>query len=464
MTAVGKGGKDLEIWGRFWYLCGEKTAKKLQRFSTTHHIMKTKFYLDKRGKDASAPLLLPEETKATPLYPIKIMINSHGRSAFIGTGISVAESQWLSKPSPGQIVFHTKKERLNLILSEKKLTVDKILEDLRTKGALHGKSASEIRGLVVAKLSEIEEGAVGGELPVVKCFERFIRTKKRRGTAGVYESTKRRLLAWDGFSEGTTFREVTASWLENFNSFLAETAPSANARGIHLRNLRAVFNYALGEELTGAPYPFKRWKIRTAPTKDRSLTPEELRAIRDADCSKTLARYRDYFLLSFFLCGLNLEDILCIKEIKGGRIEVLRSKTGQPVSIRVEPEAQEIIERYKGEKHLLDAMDRCGNYKNFQSRINKYLKLIGKRYNPVTKKWDGEAVREDLSFYYARYAWATIAAELDTPERTIGAALAHSTAKTVTSIYTRVDMRKKVDAANRAVIDHCFSKNLENKK
>lgn len=31
-----------------------------------------------------------------------------------------------------------------------------------------------------------------------------------------------------------------------------------------------------------------------------------------------------------------------------------------------------------------------------------------------------------------------------------------STARTVTSIYTRVDMRKKIDAANRAVIDHIF--------
>lgn len=65
-----------------------------------------------------------------------------------------------------------------------------------------------------------------------------------------------------------------------------------------------------------------------------------------------------------------------------------------------------------------------------------------------------------MTYYCMRYSWATIAAELDIPERTVGAALAHSTAKSVTSIYIRVDMRKKIDAANRAVIDHVFGGSL----
>ena len=359
---------------------------------------------------------------------------------------------------------HPRKERLNLALSEKKLTVDKILEELRTKGELHGRTASQIRTLALKKLAELEDGYSDGELPVVKCFDRSISRKRRSGTRGVYESTKRRLASWGRFTDKTTFLDITERWLEDFESYLAETAPSANARAVHLRNLRAVFNDALEDGMTHASYPFKRFKIRTALTDDRSLTPEELRAIRDAECSPSLAKYRDLFMLSFYLCGLNLEDILQLRGMKGGKIEIQRIKTGQPILMKVQPEALEIINRYRGKEYLLDILERCGNYKNYQSRINGYLKLIGKRYNPKTKKWEGEAVRDDLSFYYARYAWGTIAAELDIPEKTIASSLSHGTAKTVTSIYMRVDMRKKVDAANRQVIDHVFGESLESKK
>ena len=416
--------------------------------------MKTKFYLDKR----TPVRLLTLDTAGVEIpYPIKISLNSKGSSAYIPTGVSVPESQWLSKPSPGQIINHPRKEAYNIKLMEKKLAVDKAIESLRKRGELHGKSVSEIKDLVIRKLDADQYGELGDECPVLRCFDRCIATKKRAGTIGVYESTKRKLLLFDGCTPRTTFRDVTAGWLSEFESYLAETSPSANARGVHLRNLRAVFNYALSEGLTGAVYPFKRFKIRTEPTPDRSLSAEDIRRLRDARCSPSLGKYRDIFLLSFYMCGLNLEDLLQLREIKNGRIEIRRTKTGQPIVMTVQPEAQEIIDKYRGKGYLLDILDKCGNYKNYQRRINRYLKCVGRAYNPKTRAWEGQAVNGGLSFYFARYAWATIAAELDIPERTIGAALAHSTAHTVTSIYTRVDMRKKIDAANRKVIDFCLN-------
>lgn len=423
--------------------------------------MKTKFYLDKRTPTKA---LVPDNGGLEQSYPVKIGINSGGSSAYIGTGVSVKESEWEARPWPGQVVRHPRKDALNLKLTERKLAVDKVLEELRLAGKLHGLRVSEIKEAVERVLTLREGGGDGKEVPVVVCFERYIKTKTRKGTIEVYRATIGKLNSYAEFSPTTTFRQITPSWLAGFEAFLAETNPSANARGIYLRNIRAVFNFALAEELTGASYPFRRFKIKTEPTKDRSLTPEELRELRNAPCNETTKKYRDIFFLSFFLCGLNLEDLLSVREIRGGRIEVRRRKTGQPVSIKVEPEAEEIIERYRGKDYLLDVLEKCGNYKNYLHRVDKALKGIGKTYNPHTKEWEGEPILADISYYFARYSWATVAAELDIPERTIGAALAHSTAKSVTSIYTRVDMRKKVDAANRAVIDHCFPKNLENQK
>lgn len=62
-----------------------------------------------------------------------------------------------------------------------------------------------------------------------------------------------------------------------------------------------------------------------------------------------------------------------------------------------------------------------------------------------------------LTAYWARHSWATIAASLDIQEDTIALALGHSSAHTTTAIYIQRDLRK-VDAANRRVIDFVLNK------
>lgn len=422
--------------------------------------MKTKFYLDKREK---AKVLTPD-SGAEREYPIKIAINHRGSSAYISTGISVPISKWQSKPGTGRVVNTYMADRLNITLSEKKLAVDKAIEKLRTDGKLHGASASVIKTFVERELELDSFGTDSGEMPVIACFDRKIKTLAKARTIEAYSSTKAKLQGYGDFPDKATFHYITQTWLAGFEIYLSRTMPSANARAIHLRNLKAIFNMAINEKLTTADYPFKSFKIKYEPTEDLSMTPEELTELHNAPCNPAAEKYRDLFFLSFFLCGMNLKDILALtpKNIKGGRVETRRIKTGQPLTIKLEKEALDLIYKYKdntGERLL--SIGKGINYNNFLHRLNDQLKNIGRIYNPHTKKWDGESLFPDLSFYWARYSFATIAAELDIPERTIGAAMGHSTKKTVTSIYTRVDMRRKIDAANRKVIDFCF-KNLEN--
>lgn len=415
--------------------------------------MRTKFYLDKRTPAKA----LIEDYEAEREYPIKVSINHGGSSAYISTGISVPISQWQSKPGTGRVVNTAVADRLNIALSEKKLAVDKAIEKLRTDGKLRGASASEIKTFVEKELELDSFGTDNGEMPVVACFDRKIKTLTKARTIEAYRSTKAKLQGYGNFSDKATFHYITPTWLAGFEIYLSRTMPSANARAIHFRNLKAVFNMAINEKLTTADYPFKSFKIKYEPTDDLSMTPEELRELHHAPCNPAVEKYRDLFFLSFFLCGMNLEDILEIKEIKGGRIEKRRIKTGQPLTIRVEPEALAIINKYKGIERLI-SITKGNNYRNLQHRLNNGLKTIGMVYDPHTKKWNGEALFPNIKFYCARYSWATISAELDIPERTTGFAMGHSTYKSVTSIYTRVDMKKKIDAANRAVIDYVFSK------
>ena len=191
---------------------------------------------------------------------------------------------------------------------------------------------------------------------------------------------------------------------------------------------------------------------------------EQLRQFKDYPCEQTQVQYKDIFMLIFYLCGINMVDLCRLKKITSdGYIEYKRAKTGKPYRIKVEPEALEIINRYKGKNYLLNILDRYKDYRNYLHRLNINISEIGetkivKRSHGKLGKKQKEGLFPELSTYWARHTWATIAASLDIPKETIAAALGHEIGNRITSIYIDFD-QKKIDDANRKVIDYLFNTN-----
>lgn len=283
-------------------------------------------------------------------------------------------------------------------------------------------------------------------------FQRFIDGKTNKGTKGVYKHTLDKIRAFDKDIDKKCFEDITLQWLTDFEAFCARTA-SKNARNIHLRNIRAVFNNAIDFEVTAA-YPFRRFKIRPEATRKRSMSVEELRKLFDYSVEEYAEIYRDLFKLIFLLIGINTVDLWGLKAItKEGRIEYKRAKTGRLYSIKVEPEAMEIIEKYRGVNGLLCIADRWSDSRNFRHQCNKALQKIGQ----VERKGRGGkkiiiTEFEGVTTYFARHSWATIAYDLGISKDVIAQALGHSDGHDTTNIYIREDFRK-VDAANRRVLD-----------
>ena len=321
-----------------------------------------------------------------------------------------------------------------------------LLRLMETEG-IGGMSATDIRNAYLRSLNPEKEQEEALFMPRML---RYADGKKPR-TQEVYKGTYNRITAYLGAkAERLRFEDITKEWLTSFEAFLAKTSPAKNARNIHLRNIRAVFNEALDDELITC-YPFRRFKIRPVATAKRSLSVEDLRLLFGYPCEDYQRKYVDMFKLIFFLCGINVADLYDLQEVVAGRIEYHRAKTGRFYSIKVEPEAQDIIDRYRGEEHLLYLADRFSTSHDYMRRLNEALKRIGE----VTIGKQGKKTRyplfPKLSSYWARHSWATIAASLDIPKETIAAALGHG-GNTVTDIYIDFD-RRKVDEANRRVID-----------
>ncbi len=291
-------------------------------------------------------------------------------------------------------------------------------------------------------------GVAGTFMPALEAYAYGL----SRGTQGLYAQTAARIRAYDPQGcEALSFEDVDFNWLTRFEAFLAQTE-SKNARNIHLRNIRAVFNRALDEEATAA-YPFRRFKIRPVATPKRSLSVERLRELISYPVVDWQVRHRDMWLLSFMLCGINMVDVCRLREVTAeGRVEYNRAKTHRLYSIKVEPEAAAIIDKYHGREYLLDISERYGDYRDYLKRCNRGLQSIGEveRHGLGGKK-TVTAAFPGLTTYWARHTWATIAASLDIPRDTIAHALGHG-GNTVTDIYIDFD-QSKVDDANRRVLD-----------
>lgn len=109
------------------------------------------------------------------------------------------------------------------------------------------------------------------------------------------------------------------------------------------------------------------------------------------------------------------------------------------------PEAQAIMDKYKGEdEYLLNFIHMYKDYNGFKRGINYALKKITNS--------SGEVIDPNLSTYYARHSWATIAGHLEVPIETISAGLGHKFGNESSIIYINFDLAK-VDATNRMVID-----------
>lgn len=309
---------------------------------------------------------------------------------------------------------------------------------------------------ISSKINEVINGKKEGNKVFTDYMEEYIRRGFRPNTIATYRQTIDKIRLFD---KDATFETITRKWLESFDLNMKDSGMKVNSRSIHLRNIRAVFNYAIDEEYTSL-YPFRKFKMAKEETAKRSLTIEQLRAFICCDCEEYLDMYRDIFMLMFYLIGINSVDLLNAKksQITNGRLEYRRAKTNKLYSVKIQPEAQAIIDRYEGKEYLLKFMEERKSYNAFaSSTVNRALRRIGDyefgKYGKVSRM----PIAPNLSTYWSRHTWATIAAELDIPKETISEALGHEIGSRVTSVYIKFN-QKKVDEANRKVIDYILGK------
>lgn len=373
--------------------------------------------------------------------PLRICINHNNTTSTHSFGMCIAPSQWCNAR---KIVMGKGADGINRKIEATLYEWRLAALDIEAKNL----TAPQFKKAILNVLYPQDKPTNS----FVDTFNRFI-DKKQGRTKDIYKHTLDRLSQYDKKITSLAMDDITPSYLDAFDTYLSRTSPSPNARAIHMRNIRAVFNFAIDEGYT-TYYPFRKYKINYVETAKRSLTVDELRQLWHFTAEKHAVKYVDVFKLIFLLIGINIIDLCAIERVINGRIEYNRAKTKKLYSIKVEPEAMEILAKYMDDDGHIDILRTVASHHSLMQQTNRALRKLGdvKRVGLGGRKVFSPMFPE-LTTYWARHSWATIAAELDIPNETIAAALGHTYGNRTTNIYINFN-QKKVDEANRKVIDY----------
>lgn len=385
---------------------------------------------------------------------IKIRISHKGKTAYISTDLYVhhkkfrkghatgANADFINTRLRDELQRYTK-NYMKLGSLPDKLTVHELREKVSVDPELQ-----EIDFLEFAENYRQELIATG-------------RDGSARGLKGVIFNLRK-------FRPTLMVSQITLRFLDDFYDYLTRQGVR-NARDNYMREFRLLFREAVNrynDEDRGIiripNYPFRAFKFQKIKKekRHRSLTVDQLRAIykflpeRERQQMAT-----DMLMLMFCLIGINTKDLYYLLPAnKHGRVKYRRSKTGREYSIKLEPEAQEIIQRYKGEKWLINASQRYSDYLNWQKYINYELKLVCGAILEKMKESDPKAeFPQAVATNWARHTWATIArndCRIDKDD--VALCLGHEdTDNKVTDVYIRYDY-SIIDESNRKVLDKIF--------
>ena len=328
----------------------------------------------------------------------------------------------------------------------------------------------------VAQIANILKRNTQEEIDFFKFMDTVIKSIHKQGrtkTAGSYQSTKNNLMGFTGMTVlpisflTSKFMKDFDVWLRRHKGLDRKDKPAVLTMGDagvnkNMSNIRATFNlaklefnnYDIGDiQIKNDPFVVYKLPEVGVPEESRSLEALDIKRIRDMEL--TLKRDilgRDVFMISLYLMGMNCIDLYKCLPPPGGRINYNRTKTKDRMknkavmSVLIEPELKPLLEKYKGEKYAFDFSKRYANPESFVKNVDKGLKNIGKELNLE--------IPGNLTSYYARHSWASIAAnDCDIPTHVIGKSLSHSSEDLkITERYIKKSY-KVIDEANRKVLD-----------
>ena len=270
-----------------------------------------------------------------------------------------------------------------------------------------------------------------------------------------YQTTLNRFMGFVGGAD-LPFDKIDQKLMARFESYLLNSGLCRNTSSYYMRNLCAMYNRAVDEELCIDRRPFKRVYRGVDETKKRAISIDYLRSIKRLT---NLSQYedfaRDMFMFSFYTRGMSFVDIAHLQkaDLSNSIITYRRCKTNQLFNIKCEELTKSIIDKYyeqsKNSSYLFPILDNKINNEDIQRRYRSALRCVNSNLKKIACKI---GLSQNLTMYVARHSWASVASSLDVRISTISQAMGHTSEKT-TRIYLASVNTSNVDKANSKILN-----------
>lgn len=314
------------------------------------------------------------------------------------------------------------------------------------------------------KLFEIKRGDVINVFWHYESRIEDLKASNRFGTALTYESSlkslKSFLLAKNGRAPKILhFQDITAKDLQRYEDWMTESeGKSLTTVGIYLRALREIINSAIDSKIIDREiYPFgpKRYEIPASSNTKKAFDSDQLEKLFQAVPKiEEQQKAKDFWFFSFVCNGMNIKDIVYLKwkNINDGQIEFVREKTKRTkkakqkvIQVPLTDFAKSFIEKYSNSDRSKNSYvfqiindDMSEEEKDQKKRaftrfINQHLKNLAK----------DNGLNDDISTYWARHSFATMAVRKKASLEFVSEALGHSDLKTTKNYFAGFEDKTK---------------------
>lgn len=271
----------------------------------------------------------------------------------------------------------------------------------------------------------------------------------RKSTAQLYQKTTDYFL--DSAGHDSMLEGITPRTIKDFDLYLKQRNFSPATRGTHMAHLKAIINYAIKyRKVSYEAHPFEFYEKPDCSVRELDISVDEVRLIRNAEVTeKSLCMARDLFMLSYYLGGINLIDLMQINFKGKDTIEYIREKSkntkkgDKKISFTIPDEAKPIIKKWMGKNGKLNFGYKL-SYDNFRKYVTKEIIRLADRIG----------IEKHVVYYSARKSFVQHGFELGIPLETLEYCIGQSM-KANRPIFNYVKiMRKHADEAIRKILDN----------
>lgn len=385
-------------------------------------------------------VIVPTKRLANGKHRIRIAVAHQAQTRYIATPFILDSISQLKK---GRVVRHENAAQINLCLQR---TINEYILILSSIKHANQLTCTQL-------IHSIQEEERKKYLTFDVIAKEFLSTLQSESRIKSYKLYKTAISHFNRFlKKSMIYRLNKSDHLIFINIRISRKRElSSTTVRIYLTLIKVILNYAIKMDyIHYKVHPFAACILPSSRIRNLDLTVDELKSLRDVSLKEqNLLIVRDLFMLTYYLGGINLKDLLdCHFEENNLILSYIRHKTYRTkhgeneIVFSIQPEAQQIISKYRTDKGFL----KFGPYESH----NKVYSLI---YRYLTRIAREAGITSSISYYSARKSFAQHGYNIGIQIETIEYCIGHSMkSNRPIGNYIRV-MRSHADIAMRRIFD-----------